>query len=215
MQIWHNSQFTQETAIVIPTFSSLCLSCCQHIQSSIRRQRSKRPPCSWRCSSCPWLSIHHHLGWPGRLRGHGMGAEDFDFEHQWGHDGDITYYEIMINTIMTVMSLMMMTLIKKCNLCRESQSNIGSSAITTDEHPGIRRLRKLRLHFHRLYHRLYKLFIPCNHIDSLDTVIMKLTPWNAKEVEYVDQAHADGVQAGRNVFDAHCYNKTCGNKHIR
>ena len=118
----------------------------------------------------------------------------------------------MIFTIMTVMSLTMMTLSKKFNLCRKSQSNIGSSAITTDEHPGIRRLRKLRLPFHRLYHRLYKLFIPCNHIDSLDTVINKLTPWNAKEVEYVDQAHPDGVQAGMNVFDTHCYNKTCGNK---
>ena len=52
-------------------------------------------------------------------------------------------------------------------------------------------------------------------IVRLETAIMKLTPWNAKEVEYVDQAHPNGIQAGRNVFDTHCYKKTRSNKHIR
>ena len=113
---------------------------------------------------------------------------------------------------MTVMSLTMMTLTNKCNLCRKSQSNIGSSAISTDEHPGIRRLRKIEIAMDVDFIIVFTNYSFLAIIVCLETAIMKLTPWNAKEVEYVDQAHANGVQAGMNVFDTHCYNKTRLNK---
>ena len=82
----------------------------------------------------------------------------------------------MINTIMTVMSMTMMTLTKKCNLCRESQSNIGSSAITTDEHPGIRRLRKIEIAMDVDFIIVFTNYLFLAIIVCLETAIMKLTP---------------------------------------